>query len=254
MKPLVSAENVVLQYGDNVAVRQSSFTLPAGGVTAIIGPNGSGKSTMLHAIGGLLPVSAGSLTVAGEDPRAHKSGVAYVLQSMTVPVGVPITVREAVTMGRYAKRGWFGRISRADREAVDHALEALDLKDLAKRHLWELSGGQRQRVYVAQGICQEHDILLLDEPLTGLDLRSAKVIDQIIHHENHAGCSVIMTTHALDEARACDNVILMNGRVLAAGKPDEVLTQSNLEEAYGLGALHEHVGVLIDDPHSGHHH
>ena len=254
MNPVVEARDVVLQYGNNVAVTESSFELAHGGVTAIIGPNGSGKSTLLHALGGLLPIAAGSLLVDGHDPRLHRSGVAYVLQSMTVPVGVPITVREAVTMGRYSKRGWFGRVTREDRKAVDAAIEALELGDLAKRHLGELSGGQRQRVYVAQGICQEHSILLLDEPLTGLDLRSARIIDDIIHHDNHAGCSVIMTTHALDEARACDRVILMSGRVLAAGSPENVLTQENLEQAYGLGSLHEHVGVLIDDPHSTQHH
>ena len=117
-------------------------------------------------------------------------------------------------------------------------MELLAITDLAKRHLSELSGGQRQRVFVAQGVAQDHDLLLLDEPLTGLDLVSARTIDQIIHSEPARGCSVVLTTHDLEEARAADHVLLMSGRVVASGPPSQVLTRDKLAEAYGLGALH----------------
>ena len=133
--------------------------------------------------------------------------------------------REAVAMGLYPKLGWFGRPSAEDRSRVARAMERLKVTDLADRHLDELSGGQRQRVFVAQGMAQPHEALLLDEPLTGLDILSARTIDEIIHTERDRGHAVVLTTHDLDEARAADWVILMSGHVVAYGPPAEVLTR-----------------------------
>jgi iron complex transport system ATP-binding protein len=239
-----------------VALRDSNFTVPSGAITAIIGPNGSGKSTLLHAIAGLIPISSGALSVLGATPVLSQPQIAYVLQYTTVPAGTPLTVAEAVMMGRYPTLGFLRRPSPHDRERVAQAMERLDITHLAKRHLTELSGGQRQRVYVAQGIAQDHTLLLLDEPLTGLDITSAKTIDAIIHDEPEHGCSVILTTHDLEEAKAADHVILTGGRVIASGRPEEVLTQSNLAEAYGLGALHELDGdaPLLPTEHHDHDH
>lgn len=149
-----------------------------------------------------------------------------------------------VSMGRYAQRGWFGMFRPQDRAAINYAMEVMNITDLKNRHLEELSGGQRQRVYVAQGIAQGHEILVLDEPMTGLDLTSMRIIDDVIHAEvEEHGHSVILTTHDLDEAAAADYVILMDGRVIAAGAPEDVLTRKNLETAYGLGSLHEPADV-----------
>jgi manganese transport system ATP-binding protein len=115
--------------------------------------------------------------------------------------------------------------------------------------LQELSGGQRQRVFVAQGLAQDHDILLLDEPLTGIDLPTAQAIDKVIHDERSRGCAVVMTTHDLSEARVADHVLLLSGRVVASGPPDEVLTAKHLAEAYGESLLHLDEGqVFLDDP------
>src|SRR5690606_33869288 len=140
-----------------------------GAVTALIGPNGAGKSTLLNAISGRIHARHGHLDVpAAERP----GGVAYVLQATQVNTQLPITVRETVTMGRYARTGPFRRLRAADRAAVDEAMEALAITDLADRQLHELSGGQRQRAFVAQGLAQEADVLLLDEPITGLDVVS----------------------------------------------------------------------------------
>lgn len=232
------AKSIVLQRGSHIAVASSSFTVPAGAITAIIGPNGSGKSTILHAIAGLLSPTTGTLTVLGAAPTTESSRVAYVLQSTSIPPGTPLTVRETVAMGRYTGLGLWRRRRAEDRQRVHEAMELLSITDLAKRHLSELSGGQRQRVFVAQGVAQDHDLLLLDEPLTGLDIVSARTIDDIIHSEPARGCSVILTTHDLEEAEAADHVLLMAGRVVASGPPDQVLTRDNLAEAYGLGALH----------------
>ena len=233
-----------LGYERVVAVRPSDVSIPLGRLTAIIGPNGSGKSTLLHAIGGLIEPQAGTLRVAY--PRER---ISYVMQSVSFPEGVPLSVREVVRMGRYPTTGWFGRFRGADRRRVDEVMERLNVTDLGRRHLEELSGGQRQRVYVAQGMAQDHDVLLLDEPLTGLDIVSARIIDDIIHDETDNGRTVVLTTHDLAEARAADHVVLMSGRVVASGPPEEVLTEAHLRDAYNLGELHDHGGLFIDSPH-----
>lgn len=247
------ARNVTLGYADHIALRTSDFVIPTGKITAVIGPNGSGKSTILNAIAGLLTPSSGTMTTFGEDPRDVRSRVSYVLQYTSVTQGTPITVGEIVAMSRYPLTGLFGRMGKIDRDRVAAAMGELAITDLAGRHLGELSGGQRQRVYVAQGIAQEHDLLLLDEPLTGLDLISAQAIDRIIHAEPERGCSVVLTTHDLEEAKAADHVLLVAGRVIAQGAPEHVLTMDNLREAYGLGALHDED---IATPHfpTEHHH
>ncbi len=254
MSALVEASELVLGYDSTVAVDASTFAIPPGGVTAIIGPNGSGKSTLLHAIAGILAPRAGTLTVAGGPPSEAWRTCAYVMQTVQFSPGTPLTVREVVGMGRYPRVGWFRRRNREDREHVASAMRAVDITDLADRHLGELSGGQRQRVYVAQGLAQDHETVLMDEPLTGLDLVSARAIDRIIHTERDKGHSVILTTHDLDEARAADHVILMSGRVVAAGPPESVLTRDNLVTAYGLGSLHGPDDLVIDDPAGGHEH
>ena len=256
----VVARDLVLHRGSRVAIDRSTFTIPAGRITAIIGPNGSGKSTLLHAIAGLLAPSDGQLDVLGHsrsDSPMRASGVSYVLQHTDIAAGTPLTVREAVGMARYPQLGLLRRPSREDRAKVDEAMSLLKIADLAERHLTELSGGQRQRVYVAQGVAQDHDILLLDEPLTGLDLLSAKTIDAIIHEEPEHGCAVVLTTHDLEEAAAADHVLLTCGRVLASGTPSTVLTSANLATAYGLGALHEideRAPLLPTEHHEGHDH
>lgn len=255
MPDAVVGRHVVISRGDRVALKDSDFTIPEGAITAIIGPNGSGKSTLLHAIAGLLPIASGALSVLGATPESSQSHISYVLQYTTVPKGTPLTVREAVGMGRYATLGFMRRPSAEDRERVQQAMERLDITHLADRHLTELSGGQRQRVYVAQGITQDHSMLLLDEPLTGLDINSAKTIDGIIHDEPARGCSVVLTTHDLEEAKAADHVILTAGYVVASGPPEHALTAHNLATAYGLGSLHERQdsAPLFPTEHHEHH-
>lgn len=243
----VIGTDLVVSYGAHVAIDRSTFTLPRGGVIALIGPNGSGKSTLLSAIAGLVEVTSGELEVPlSARPR---TGISYVLQTTKVNDALPITVREVVTMGRYARVRSYGRLRSEDREAVAVAMERTGVTDLAERHLSELSGGQRQRVFVAQGIAQDHELLLLDEPLTGLDLPSARAIDEVIHDERSRGCTIIISTHDLSEARVADHVVLMSGRVVANGTPEEVLTAPLLAEAYGQSLLHVEEGaVFLDDP------
>ena len=250
--PTIEARDLVLSYDRHIALDASSFTIPGRvGAVAIIGPNGSGKSTLLHAMTGLIRPREGDLKVLGKKPVEMRSHVSYVQQTTQLHESLPITVRQVVAMGRYPKIGWWRRLSSQDRTVVQRAMERMQVTELARRQFAELSGGQRQRVLIAQGIAQDHKLLLLDEPLTGLDLNSARTIDELVHGEREDGCTVVLTTHDLDEARAADQVILVCGRVLAAGPPDQVLTRRNLETAFGLGALHGWKGFL-DSPHHDH--
>ena len=240
----VRAEGLVVDFGHITAIDRSDFEVRSGGVTAVIGPNGSGKSTLLNVIAGLIEPTRGTV-----DVKVSPGRLAYVMQATKVNDALPVTVREVVAMGRYATLGAHRWMRTDDREAVDSALERLQISELASRHLHDLSGGQRQRVFVAQGLAQDHDILLLDEPLTGIDLTTAQAIDEVIHGETDEGCSVIMTTHDLSEARLADYVILLSGRVVASGTPAEVLTEENLVDAYGPTLLHVERGrVFLDDP------
>lgn len=249
MSPAVQASDLELRQEDRVALAGSTFEIPAGLVTAVIGPNGSGKSTLLGGISGLLEPSSGSIQVLGRPPREAADRIAHVLQTTRVNETAPLTVREVVTMGRYPTTGLTGRLTADDRSRVEQAMERMEITSLANRHLRELSGGQRQRVFVAQGLAQEHDLLLLDEPLTALDMVSAETIDSVIHEEQAEGRTVILTTHDLAEAEAADHVLLLSGRVVASGYPSVVLTRPNLQAAYGPSLIHAgDAPAFLDDP------
>lgn len=245
--PAVVARDIVLAHGDHVAVDRSSVRIERGAVVACIGPNGSGKSTLLDAISGLMPLRDGVLEVFGAPPGRGR--VAYVFQTTETPAHLPLTVREVVTMGRYRTAGLLGRIGHEGVAAIEQAMERTDVTDLAGRQLLELSGGQRQRVLVAQGLASAADLLVLDEPMTGLDVVSRGRILEVMEDERAAGRTVVFSTHDLAEAAGADQIILLAGRIVASGPPEQVLTEANLVEAY-RGRLVDVAGVrLIDDPH-----
>ena len=245
-KIAVRATDLVVAYGNVIALDQSSFEIPTGLITAVIGPNGSGKSTLLSAIAGLAEPAHGTIELLpgqGCDPT-----ISFVLQTTKVNDALPISVGEVVAMGRYADKGPFERLDSEDEKAIGDAMDRTGVSDLARRQLNHLSGGQRQRAFIAQGLAQDHDLLLLDEPLTGIDIAAAQAIDRVIHDEITQGCSVILTTHDLTEARIADHVLLLSRRVVASGPPDEVLTTENLTAAYGPSLLHVQDGrVFLDD-------
>lgn len=250
----VVAHGVVLARGRRTALQVEHLEVPAGAITALVGPNGSGKSTFLHAVAGLLRPVTGELLVLGQPPEDVRGRVAYVLQATEVNEFMPVTVREVVTMGRYAARGVLGRLGAGDRAAVDAAIDRLELGDLVRRHLGELSAGQRQRVFVAQGLAQDADVVLLDEPATGLDAASVLRIHEVMVEERAAGRTVVLATHDLAEASTADHLVLLAGRVIAAGPAAVALTKETLAEAYGARLLQ--LGgdtVLLDEgAHHGH--
>ena len=246
--PAVTVRNAVFRYGTKTVVEQSSVDIPAGSITALIGPNGAGKSTLLNAIAGLVQPVSGSVTVGSRNGRTYRTS--YVLQETKVNPSLPVTVREVVSMGRYASRRPLRLLNREDRRMVDQAMERTNIHHLAMRHLSRLSGGERHRVLLAQGLAQDHDILLLDEPATGLDVVSIQAVRDTIRSENAHGCTVIVTTHDLAEAWDAHYVVLLAGRVVTAGPPGEVLTASQLTAAYGMGLMNvDGTHLFLDDPH-----
>lgn len=248
--PAVRLDRACVRYGAVEALHEVSLAIPPGTVTAIIGPNGSGKSTLLGLVSGLVPLDSGSVEVLGAPVGRRRSEVAHVLQATRVEAAGAITVAEAVRMGAYGRRGALGRLTRHDRERIRSAMERLDLTDLAARPLDALSGGQRQRVHVAQGLAQGASVLLLDEPIAGLDLVSQEAIARVIRDERAAGHTVLLTTHDVGTAAEADLVVLLATEVVAFGAPVAALTPHHLAHAYGGHAhLLEDGTVIIDDPH-----
>ncbi len=228
---------VALAFGAHPVLEPCDFMLPPASITALIGPNGSGKSSLLNAIAGVLPLRAGRLDVLGAPAGATPRRVAYVLQTTAQNLALPVTAREVVTMARFAQRGLLGRLRAVDRRAVDEAMARLEVGRLGDRQLRELSGGQRQRVLVAQGLAQDAPLLLLDEPVTGLDLVSRQHILEAMRAERERGHTVIFSTHDLEDAEHADQVLLLAGRLVAAGPPGEAITAETLREAYSGRSL-----------------
>ncbi|WP_205745334.1 metal ABC transporter ATP-binding protein [Egicoccus halophilus] len=248
--PALLMSGLGVDYGTHRAVRDVDLTVPTGAVVAIIGPNGSGKSTLLSTISGLARPTRGRLEVLGLQPRNARRRVAHVLQTTVANEAVPLTVRETVKMGCYGRLGPFRPLRAADRAAIDEAVERMRIGDLLDRQLLELSGGQRQRAYVAQALAQRADVILLDEPITGLDLVTQETITEVIDAERSRGATVVLTTHDVGTAQLADLVVLMATRVVASGPPAEVLTPPHLATAYG-GHVHmlDDGTVVLDEAH-----
>jgi len=247
MAAAVTIRDVHVDYGPVHAVGDLSLEIPQGSSIAIIGPNGSGKSTLLKVIAGVVEPTSGSVDT-------HGAKTAIVLQSTDVDPSVPITVRDTVAMARYQRLGLWRRFGPDDRTAIKTALERLDIADLARRQIHQLSGGQRQRVFVAQGLAQDAPLLLLDEPLTGLDVVSRKTIARVIEREHERGHTVVTTTHNFADAQQADLVLLLATRFVAYGTPDEVFTEEHLRTAFGGRFARVGDTLVVDDPHHHHHH
>jgi ABC-type Mn2+/Zn2+ transport system ATPase subunit len=221
----VEVNDLRVRYERVTALDGVNLALPAGVALGIVGPNGSGKSTLLKTIAGLVTPSSGRVTVCGKRPRDVPPGtIGYVPQIEEVDLQFPASVRDVVAMGRYPRLGPFARFASADRRAVEAALDALDLNGLADRHISQLSGGQQQRAFVARAIAQEPDILLLDEPTTGVDAATEESLLRVVRALVADGMPVLMTTHDLDRAAEWfDRLIVVDRKVLADGDPAAVL-------------------------------
>jgi zinc transport system ATP-binding protein len=226
MGPSVVADDLSYSYGTEVAVEGISFELRAGEFAALVGPNGSGKSTLVRLLLGLLPPRTGSVLLFGEDPRrlTERGRLGYVPQRGVLAPDVPVTVMEVVATGRLARRRWWSRPRAADRDAVAHAIAAVGLTELARRPVTELSGGQQQRVLIARALASDPELLVLDEPIAGVDAESQRQFrDSLVHLVAEHGATVLLVSHELGAvADDLDRVLVMKRSLVFDGTPAEL--------------------------------
>ncbi len=242
----VSFHNVGVEYGPVKALDGVTFSVENGSLSGVIGPNGGGKSTLLKSVVGLVKPHRGQVLVDGRPSHRMRRHIGFVPQLENVDWNFPATVWDVVMMGLTPSRGIFRPHSKADREAAAEALETVGLADLRRRGIGELSGGQRRRALLARAIASHPSLLLLDEPMNGLDPTSQHAFLDIIDDLREGGATAIMCTHDLTcvSARASD-VAVINGRLIAYGPPEEVLLESVLADAYGHQlVVHANGGAL----------
>jgi manganese transport system ATP-binding protein len=238
--PAIQVERVTVHYGEVLALDAASLSLQPARICGLVGMNGSGKSTMFKAIMGMVKPDSGRVLINGHPPlRARKeAGIGYVPQSEDVDWAFPLSVRDVVMMGRYGHMGFTRRPRKADRDAVEHALDRVELSDYADRQIGQLSGGQKKRAFVARGIAQGATTMLLDEPFAGVDKRSEATITRLLRELANDGCTILVSTHDLHALpQLCDEAVLLMRKVLMHGSPDVVLQPENLAMAFGLDVL-----------------
>jgi manganese/iron transport system ATP-binding protein len=233
----IFAEGVTVTYRNGLtALTDASFQVPQGTITALVGVNGAGKSTLFKAIMGFVPVARGTIRLLGLPVREalRKNLVAYVPQAEEVDWSFPVLVEDVVMMGRYGHMGFLRRPSATDHAKVDEALARVGLSDLRHRQIGELSGGQKKRVFLARALAQEGRIILLDEPFTGVDVKTEEQIIALLRSLRDDGHVMLVSTHNLGSVPDfCDRTVLVKGTVLAYGPTETTFTRENLEHAFG---------------------
>lgn len=246
-KPCVQLRQVTVSYDGATALEAVTLALSAGDQVAVVGPNGAGKSTLFNLIAGTLKPTQGQVTIYGSGPQGHIC-VGYVPQRNRIDWRFPVTVQDVVMMGRVGKIGLLRWPRRQDRQLAAQALARVGMGAFANRQIGELSGGQQQRVFLARALAQEAELLLLDEPLTGLDLPSQEAILALLAELRRQGVTVLVATHDLNQAAEhFAKVMLLNRRLIALGAPRDVLTPRLLSQAYGsqLHIVHSAEGDLL---------
>ena len=246
-QPLIEATGLSVGYDGRAAISGVGFSLRGGERIALLGPNGGGKTTLLRAILGELRPLEGSLQVAVR--------CATVPQTERTQLDYPVSALDVAAMGALSRLPWWRRPGRRDRELARQALERVGLGDLAGATFGKLSGGQRQRVLIARSLVQEAQVLLLDEPFSGLDQPSAERLEALIATLAKEGHGVLIATHDLEQARRWDSVLCLNKRQVAYGPPDDVLDLGVIEETYGAAVveLPGGAGKAVLPPHHHHH-
>jgi manganese transport system ATP-binding protein len=238
--PAIAVENVTVHYGEVLALDSASLSLDHSRICGLVGMNGSGKSTLFKVIMGMVKPDSGRVLINGQPPVKMRkdAGIGYVPQSEDVDWAFPLSVRDVVMMGRYGHLGFTRRPRKADRDAVEHALERVELSEYADRQIGQLSGGQKKRAFVARGIAQGATMMLLDEPFAGVDKRSEATITRLLRELADNGATILISTHDLHALpQLCDEAVLLMRKVLMHGSPDTVLQPENLAMAFGLDVM-----------------
>jgi ABC-type Mn2+/Zn2+ transport system ATPase subunit len=247
--PFLEVTDLSVRLNGHSALDEINFWLQEGEQVAVVGPNGAGKSTLFKVIAGVLPATTGEVRLSGHAPHGHIC-IAYLPQRSEVDWSFPVTVRDVVMMGRVRKLGLFHWPKKDDWAQVHECLRLVGMQDLSQRQIDGLSGGQQQRMFIAQALAQEAELLLMDEPLGGLDLPSQEEVLRILEELRSHRVTVMVATHDLGMAsQRFDRVMLLNAQMLGFGKPDEVFTEDQLRSAYGghLQMIETENGLLILD-------
>ena len=232
-QPVLDVTHLTVRYNGHPALDDITFHLHVGERAAIVGPNGAGKSTLIKTVAGVLQPQSGEVNIFGSRPGRHVC-IGYIPQRSQVDWDFPVSVADVVMMGRSAKLGPLNWPRKKDWEVVDHALETVELAGLSKRQISQLSGGQQQRMFIARAIAQEAELMLMDEPLTGLDAPSQEGILNLLDRLKREKVTVMVATHDLDQAAShFDRIMLLNHRIIAFDIPQNVLHTDNLLKAYG---------------------
>jgi manganese/iron transport system ATP-binding protein/manganese/zinc/iron transport system ATP- binding protein len=228
-----SIRNLTVNYGTVPALLDISLELPKGHLIGVIGSNGSGKSTLVKAMLGFLKPDVGSISVLGQNVTHSKNRIAYVPQRREVDWDFPVTVREVAVMGRYGKRHWWQDLVAEDYRWADESLSKLKMDKYRHRQIGQLSGGQQQRVFLARALAQDAEILLLDEPFTGVDMATEEAILHVLREYKAKGKTVITVHHDLSTAASYfDLLVLLKQKLYGFGPPDRVLDPNLLCEVY----------------------
>jgi manganese/iron transport system ATP-binding protein len=231
--PILDIRSLAVQYDSTPALEAVNLRLSTGDSVAVIGPNGAGKSTLFKVIAGVLPATSGEVNIYGHGPGGHIC-IAYVPQRSQVDWNFPVNVADVVMMGRVGKLGLLRWPKSSDWDFVHQCLQTVGLENLMHRQISELSGGQQQRMFIARALAQEAELMLMDEPFTGLDPRSQEDILQILEELRARGKTVMASTHDLQLASEhFERVVLLNRRILGMGHPEEVFSKEKLIQAYG---------------------
>ncbi len=243
-----------MRLGDRLALDNINLTIEAGSFVGLIGPNGSGKSTMLRAILGILPLASGEVQIGGIEPSQARDRFSYLPQRREIDLDLPVRAWDVAMMGRIRHTGWLRPVRRQDREIVTHALELVGLTHRRNSNIGEMSFGQQQRVFFARALAQEGDIILLDEPMNGVDPQTQELFVRLLEDFHRQGKTIVMATHDLTMAASmCDNLCVLNSRLVAYGPVEEALSEAVLYKAYGAHlhfASGEHAPAhLVEDLH-----
>lgn len=253
--PALEVRGLWADYDGRTALQDVSLRLPTGARCAVVGPNGAGKSTLFKAIAGVHRPSRGDVLVFGSEPGRHVC-IAYIEQHADLNWSFPVTVADVVAMGRLARKRGLQLFGRRDRQVVDEALERLSLTTLRRRPIAELSGGERRRMFLARALAQEAEILLLDEPIAGLDSDARRQVRASLDLLGD-DVTVLVATHDLTLAEQMHAVLLLNQTAIAEGPPGEVLLADRLQRAYGDNVRRtdaQGVAFVLPDAHRDHGH
>ncbi len=232
-QPILDIQRLSVRYEGRGALENISFHLHAGERVAVVGPNGAGKSTLFKVVAGVLTPTDGEVRVYGSGPGGHVC-IAYLPQRSHVDWRFPVSVADVVMMGRIAKLGWLGWPKKRDWDFVHTALETVGMANLSKRQIGQLSGGQQQRMFIARALAQEAELMLMDEPLTGLDTPSQEGLLALLGDLQQRRVTVMVATHDLEQAaRYFDRILLLNHSLIAFGSASDVLKPETLLQAYG---------------------